>query len=192
MPAVASHSELRLHQHITTAIAMGRDVKVVLDSITRGAARLCGADAAAIAAVAAGCSELQFVSAFGTRSLLLPTALELSLYDLVLRTGRSLRGTDVRRDRRRVVRDAGVRRFARRVLAVPLRGRDGPFGVLAVARHRPWRFTPRDAAALTPWGTVPASRSSTPACVRSCDGRPAGRPPCGDRATGAARHAPRA
>ncbi len=136
-------------QRITAAIAVGSELESVLSSVVRAAARLCHAPMAMIALLTDRPGELEVVGTFGIRAPLrgvrLPVALSLNGLDW---NRRSVRSTDVLGDRRPVLRRIPQMTGARGALAVPLRGREGVFGTLGVAKRIPWDFTDRDAMLL--------------------------------------------
>jgi len=146
MPASVSETDMRVQGRITAAIAASTALDTVLAQVLRAAARVSHAPMAMISLLSADRMELEIVGVLGTRAPVVGARLPVaaSLNGLVISTNRSVRSTNVRRDPRAVVHYIPQLTGAKGVLFVPLRGQNGPFGTLGVAKRVAWRFSRRD------------------------------------------------
>jgi DNA-binding CsgD family transcriptional regulator len=150
MPSSVSETDMRVQGRITAAIAASTALDTVLAQVLRAAARLCHAPMAMITLLSPERTELEIVGVFGTRAPVVGARLPVaaSLNGLVINTNQSVRSTNVRRDPRAVVHYVPQLTGAKGVLFVPLRGQNGPFGTLGVAKRVAWRFSRRDETQL--------------------------------------------
>lgn len=153
MNAQATSREIRFQRHITAAMAAGTELATVLSLVTRAAARLSHADTAAIAALINKSlhQEIELRVAFGAPPRFLGMRVpvsSVSFSSLVITQSRSVRTSDVVRDRRSAVREISRISGVRAILAVPIRNAQEPFGTLTVCKRIPWHFSDQDETLL--------------------------------------------